>query len=269
MEETNLLLHRYPPLPVKKVPKLCEFYQMGREVNIDPTDERTRAPAPTIKDGRLCDQEKSSTIHSEQMYTIRGAGQRQTTKVHFPCLKDRETGRRKIRATPTKLPYLKHQKPTKKPAGERRYQSLPSEYTQLQIYQRTRELHDHPLTKEEAKTVEKTVKIKKTSSIEPKKVETMRKHSLLLSKRSSGMDQRIMEALIADPAAIRMVRRNPAVVLNQLRQELKPGELTRFLDEVMRETGGKKAKGLFLQALQKAVILEKEAKQQRPQSLSK
>ncbi|KAM7541918.1 hypothetical protein Aperf_G00000006635 [Anoplocephala perfoliata] len=273
LEETNLLLHRYPPSspPVKKVPKVYEFqHQLGREISIGSTDESTRTPTSTIKGGRLCDQETSSITEPEQMYTIRGAGQRYTTKVHFPSLKNRETEQSKIRAAPTKLPHLKHRKEqTKKLVGERHSQTSPLDHAQLPVYQRTRALHNYPLTKEEVKAIEKAIKMKKPSSVEPKKAESMHERFPLLYKHSIDLDQRIMEALFADPEGIRMVRRNPAVVLNQLRQELKPGELTRFLDEVMRETGGKKEKGVFLQALQKAALLKEEAKSQLLQSPNK
>lgn len=85
-----------------------------------------------------------------------------------------------------------------------------------------------------------------------------------MQKKSSGLDQEAINALFKEPEAMHILRRNPATVLEQLRQHLKPGGLTQVLDEVMRETGSKKSKKLFLQALQKAVSIEKEAKQQFP-----
>ncbi|VDD82025.1 unnamed protein product [Mesocestoides corti] len=78
-------------------------------------------------------------------------------------------------------------------------------------------------------------------------------------QKSSTVDQDIASALFKDASAMRFLRRNPGAVLEQLRQNLRPGTLAQLLDDVMHDAVGKKSRKIFIQALQRAADGEKES----------
>ena len=301
LEETTNLLHQHSqlfPMSAKKK-TIYRLYHFGRQVSTTNPEDVTRILAPTIEGGRFYELDTASSL--QQMYAVHSAEKQHTTKVHFPGLDYDERSqrelpnRRRARKSKKKLPHLPGQQeqmeqPKSPPVEEypieptahlwksRLSSSENSEwdgdaicdYTRLSAYRygRTPHVgsHDYPLTKQEVTAVEQFLETicRKTSTVKwvrGSKIEAINKRSTI-KKKSSSLDQEIMNSLFADPEAMHVLRRNPAAVLEQLRRRLKPGELTHVLDEVMRETGGKKSKKIFLHALQKAVHAEKDAKQQ-------
>uniref|UniRef100_A0A915EY54 Uncharacterized protein n=1 Tax=Echinococcus canadensis TaxID=519352 RepID=A0A915EY54_9CEST len=297
LEETTNILHRrsLSPSPEKQKP-VYQLYAFGRQVSFGNPEDVTRILASSLEGGRFYASERASPAQRQQMYTIQGAEQQNKTEVHFPGLNyqeeyKQEPNKHYSTGEEEKLPSLAQQprpltlvhKHTTPLASLWHFHASSSEnselngepmlcnYTQLSAYRYSRTphvaSHSYPLTRQEVEAVERFLEImckKKPKSAEWKvgsKTDTANKKSTM-QKKSSGLDQGAINALFKEPEVMHILRRNPATVLEQLRQRLKPGGLTQVLDEVMRETGGKKSKKIFLQALQKAVIIEKEAKQQ-------
>ncbi|VDM30481.1 unnamed protein product [Hydatigera taeniaeformis] len=301
LEETTNILHQHSlsPSPEKQKP-VYQLYAFGRQVSTDNPEDVMRILATSLGGGRFYERQSPPPTQRQQMYTIQGAEQLSKTEIHFPGLNQPDERRQEpSKHYPSrekeKLPYLPQQSkslalahtPATPLASLWRFHASSSEksdmngepmmcnYTQLSAYRYSRTphvaSHNYPLTRREVEAVECFLEMmckEKGKSPELKadsKIETTTKRSTM-QKKSSSLDQGAVTALFKEPDAMHILRRNPAAILEQLRQRLKPGGLTQVLDEVMRETGSKKSKKLFLQALQKAVSIEKEAKQQFPRS---
>lgn len=78
-------------------------------------------------------------------------------------------------------------------------------------------------------------------------------------QRSSGMEQDTANTLLADMASVHFLMRNPAAILEQLRQRLKPGGLTDVLDDIIASSASRRSRKIFVQALQRALNVEKES----------
>ncbi|KAL5108056.1 hypothetical protein TcWFU_008142 [Taenia crassiceps] len=297
LEETTNILHQrsLSPPPENQKP-VYQLYAFGRQVSTGNPEDVVRVLAASLEGGRFYERKRAPQTQKQQMYTIQGAEQQNKTEVHFPDLNYQEEYRQEpgeyySTREKEKLPYLSQQPKPPVPVttlttplaplwqfhasssenSEPNGEPLMCNYTRLAAYRYSRTphvaSHNYPLTKREVGAVEHFLEIvckEKPKSPEWKaglKTDAANKRSAL-QKKSSGLDQEAINELFKEPEAMHILRRNPAAVLEQLRQHLKPGGLTQVLDEVMREMGGKKSKKLFLQALQKAVSIEKEAKQQ-------
>ncbi|KAL5966061.1 hypothetical protein TSMEX_006190 [Taenia solium] len=297
LEETTNILHQRSLSPSLENQKpVYQLYAFGRQVSTGNPEDVVRILAASLEGGRFYERERVPQAQRQQMYTIQGAEQQNKTEVHFPDMNYQEEyrqvpGQHHPTREKEKLPYLSQQtKPlthihtlttpltslwhfyaSSSENSETNGEPIMCSYTQLPAYRYSRTphvaSHNYPLTKREVEAVEhflETVCKEKPKSSKWKvgsKTDAANKKSAM-QKKSSSLDQEVINALFKEPEAMHILRRNPATVLEQLRQHLKPGGLTQVLDEVMRETGGKKSKKLFLQALQKAVSIEKEAKQQ-------
>lgn len=298
LEEVTNLLHQHSgPREVPDKAKLVyQLYHFGRQVTTENPNEVTRILAHSIEGGRLYSRKTITSLRKHQMYGAResekqyitrsqltGSGYYRKDRLDYTTTKKGKLPlllRQQYQLEESKSPYVVENQAKTMPSlwkfhhsssenSDSNAEPVPWHYTRLSAYRYSRTPHvasrGYPLTKGEVEAVERFLETvcKKTSTTKwtgESKTDIIAKKPV--QKKSSGLDQDVMNALFADPEAMHVLRRNPAAVLEQLRRRIKPGELTHVLDEVMRETGGIKSKKVFLQALQKAVHLEKETKQQ-------
>lgn len=195
---------------------------------------------------------KQETINLELMYLIRDAEQRKTTRVHFPI--SYEENREKTQLKNLFLEENCYQNSPK--SGLIKIPSKSSERCgKLRVAS-----HDYPLTKEEIKAIENHLKAHKNDN-EQSPPESEKDNCLPPEKQATDLNEKIVETLTKNPEVIHVLRRNPAILLRELRQKLKQKELTQVLTDVVRKTGGKYSKKIFLRALQSAIIAVNEAKQ--------
>nr|CUU98285.1 hypothetical transcript [Hymenolepis microstoma] len=118
-------------------------------------------------------------------------------------------------------------------------------------------IHDYPLTKEEIKAIENHLKAYTNNDEQLSE----KNNCLPLEKQATDLNEKIVETLTKNPEAIHVLKRNPTILLKELRLKTKPGELTQILTDVVRKTGAKNSKKIFLRALQSAIIAVNETKQ--------